>query len=71
MQKAPLSANATNRLEDTMNRYDDIINLPYPFESRHPRMPLEKRAAQFAPFSALSGHGEAIEETARRVEVEN
>ena len=28
-------------------------------------MPLVKRAAQFAPFAALSGHGEAIEETAR------
>lgn len=28
-------------------------------------MPKENRAAQFAPFAALSGHDEAIEETAR------
>ena len=31
-------------------------------------MPVEDRAAQFAPFAALSGHGEAIAETARLTE---
>lgn len=50
-----------------MNRYDDIINLPHP-EPSHPRMSLESRAAQFAPFAALSGHGEAISETSRQTE---
>ncbi|MDE5874266.1 MAG: hypothetical protein K2H15_01360, partial [Muribaculaceae bacterium] len=50
-----------------MSRYDDIINLPHP-DLNHPRMSMEKRAAQFAPFSALSGHGEAISETARQTE---
>ena len=47
-----------------MNKYDDIIGLPHP-EPRHPRMLLAARAAQFAPFAALTGHGAAIEETAR------
>lgn len=47
-----------------MNRYDDIIELPH-YEPRHKRMTLENRAAQFAPFAALTGHGAAIEETAR------
>lgn len=47
-----------------MSRYDDIIDLPH-YEPRHRRMTLENRAAQFAPFAALTGHGTAIAETAR------
>lgn len=35
--------------------YDDIISLPHPTSAKHPRMPLSDRAAQFAPFAALSG----------------
>ena len=34
--------------------YDDIISLPHPTSAKHPRMPLSDRAAQFAPFAALS-----------------
>lgn len=45
--------------------YDDIISLPHPTSTKHPRMPLSDRAAQFSPFAALSGHGAAIAETAR------
>lgn len=55
----------TNRLEDIMSRYDDIINLPHHVSSTRTSMPMENRAAQFAPFAALSGHDDAIEETAR------
>lgn len=47
-----------------MSRYDDIINLPH-YEPKHPRMSLANRAAQFAPFAALTGHDDAISETAR------
>ena len=47
------------------NKYDDIINLPHYEPKKHPRMDREKRAAQFAPFAAVVGHEEAIEETAR------
>lgn len=50
-----------------MSRYDDIIDLPH-YEPKHPRMTLENRAAQFAPFAALTGHGAAIAETARLTE---
>lgn len=57
----------TGRLEDTMSRYDDIIDLPH-YEPKHQRMTLENRAAQFAPFAALTGHGAAIAETARQTE---
>ena len=48
-----------------MGAYDDIIHLPHPTSPTHPRMSREDRAAQFAPFAALVGHGAAIRETAR------
>ncbi|HHU48680.1 MAG TPA: YolD-like family protein [Clostridiales bacterium] len=44
--------------------YDDIINLPRP-DTRRPRMSNLDRAAQFTPFAALTGHEEAVLETAR------
>ncbi|MCI8537426.1 MAG: YolD-like family protein [Oscillospiraceae bacterium] len=50
------------------HRYDDIIDLPHHVSDRHPRMPISDRAAQFAPFQALSGFGDTIEETARVTE---
>jgi hypothetical protein len=48
-----------------MGAYDDIINLPHPNSAKHPRMSMIDRAAQFSSFAALTGHGAAIEETAR------
>lgn len=51
-----------------MGRYDDIIDLPYKKSKRHAHMSMHDRAAQFAPFAALSGYGEAVEETARFTE---
>lgn len=48
-----------------MNNYDDIINLPHHESKKYNRMPIINRAAQFAPFAALTGYEEAIEETGR------
>ena len=48
-----------------MVKYDDIINLPHHVSENLPQMSMQARAAQFAPFAALSGHGDAIKETAR------
>ena len=46
--------------------YDDILNMSYPNPEIEKDFPDEiLRAAQFAPFAALTGHDEAIEETAR------
>lgn len=45
-----------------MTPYDDIIDLPHPEPKRHKRMPRSERAAQFAPFAALSGFDEVIDE---------
>ena len=50
--------------------YDDIIELPHHTSKKHPQMPLLDRAAQFAPFAALTGHEAAIKETARLTEEE-
>lgn len=48
------------------DNYDDIIHLPRHVSKRHPQMSLYNRAAQFAPFAALTGYGAAIAETARQ-----
>ena len=50
------------------HRYDDIINLPHHVSTTRPRMSVLDRAAQFSPFAALTGHEEAIKETARLTE---
>ena len=46
-------------------KYDDIIDLPHPEPQTHPRMSLRDRAAQFAPYAALTGHSAAIVEAGR------
>ena len=45
--------------------YSDIINLPHHVSRNHPQMPMEVRAAQFAPCAALTGYDAVIHETAR------
>ena len=51
-----------------MGKYDDIINLPHHVSKTRPRMSLEQRSAQFAPFSALTGYEDEIAETGRLVD---
>jgi hypothetical protein len=50
-----------------MNDYSDIINIKRPM-SKHPKMPIEKRASIFNPFAALTGYEDAINEAGRIVE---
>ncbi|MCM1166507.1 MAG: YolD-like family protein [Lachnospiraceae bacterium] len=50
-----------------MNRYENIIGHNRP-KSNRPQMSMHDRAAQFSPFAALTGHSDAISETARRVD---
>lgn len=45
--------------------YEDIIYLSHHVSTKRPQMSLHDRAAQFAPFAALTGHEEAVKETAR------
>lgn len=50
-------------------RYADMRRLPHPEPPPgHMRMPTRARAAQFAPFAALTGHDDALRETARLTE---
>lgn len=51
-----------------MTPYEDIIHLPRPVSRRHAPMAITDRAAQFAPFAALTGYDAAIRETARLTE---
>lgn len=48
-----------------MDKYDDIINTVWPRATSRKRMSLHDRAAQFAPFAALTGHDSAVKEEAR------
>lgn len=50
---------------DCSRKYKDIIDLPHHQSLRRPRMAMIDRAAQFSPFAALTGHNDAIIETAR------
>lgn len=52
-----------------MNSYDDIINIPRWNPKSHPRMSEDDRAAQFAPFAALTGYDAMVNETARSTDV--
>ncbi|MCQ2229114.1 MAG: hypothetical protein MJZ13_05160 [Bacteroidales bacterium] len=49
-----------------MNNYDDIINMPHHVSKHHPQMSMYQRAAQFAPFAALTGHDQAIADMAKK-----
>lgn len=46
-------------------KYEDIINYPHPVSKKHKQMSNYQRAAQFAPFAALTGYEEIIDETGR------
>ena len=50
-----------------LSKYEKIINAPHHVSKDHPQMTRINRAAQFAPFAALTGYNEAIYETGREV----
>ena len=52
-------------MKKDIHNYDDIINMPRHISSKHPQMKIIDRAAQFAPFAALTGHKESIDEASR------
>ena len=52
---------------EKVNKYSSIINLPHHVSKVHEQMPMIDRAAQFAPFTALTGYDSEIKETARYV----
>ena len=57
-----------NNMCEARRRYGDIIDMPHHDPVGRQRMSVAMRAAQFAPFAALTGHSEAIEKTRRQTE---
>ena len=59
-----------NGSNDDPRRYDDIIYMEHHVSETRPRMDRRDRAAQFAPFAALTGLDGVLSETARLAEEE-
>ena len=53
-------------MDDILKKYGDILSLPHHRSKTHPPMSRADRAAQFAPFAALTGYGDLIHETVER-----
>ncbi len=53
--------------DEVMKKYGDIIDMPHHVSTKHKAMSIYNRAAQFAPFAALTGYDDAIRETGRQV----
>ena len=58
----------TGKEPDPREVYADIIDHPHWVSPKHPPMSLYDRAAQFAPFAALTGYEDMIGEEARLVD---
>ncbi|MBR4483022.1 MAG: hypothetical protein IKS58_03490 [Paludibacteraceae bacterium] len=50
-------------MKESIEKYKDIIDLPHHTSVVHKPMSMMNRAAQFAPFAALTGHDDAIRAT--------
>lgn len=50
-------------------KYDDILYLDRPVSKNHKQMSVYERSAQFAPFAALTGYDESINEAGRKVDL--
>ncbi len=53
----------------TAQKYADIIDMPHHVSEKHSQMSMWNRAAQFAPFAALTGYDNVITETAKENEI--
>ena len=51
--------------EIDFSKYKDMLDMPHPVSKNHPQMARRDRAAQFAPFAALTGHQEVIRQMER------
>ncbi len=57
-------------MNENIDRYRDMLELPHPRSVKHPPMSMLDRAAQFAPFAALTGFEQVVDDTAARNEEE-
>ncbi len=57
-----------NDISESERLYGDIIELPRHIGTVHKPMPIHDRAAQFAPFAALTGYDDMVREQGRLTE---
>ena len=50
-------------MDENIERYRDIMNEGRPASKKHRPMSAEARAAQFAPFAALTGYEDVVRES--------
>ncbi len=55
-------------MDDARTEYADIIDREHPVSAKHPPMSRLNRAAQFAPFAALTGYDDLIRESERETD---
>ena len=55
-------------MPDARIEYADIIDRAHPVSAKHPPMSRLNRAAQFAPFAALTGYDDLIRESERETD---
>ena len=60
----------TDRYLPGRDDYSDMLDLPRPVSKKHPPMSIEKRAAQFMPFAALTGFESAVQKASLLFEEE-
>ena len=53
------------------SKYNEIMDLPHHVSKTRPQMAMSDRAAQFAPFAALTGYDDAVKETGRLTDDKN
>lgn len=63
----PKSNYFSENITEATRLYGDILYQTHPRSKNHPPMSLYQRAAQFAPFAALTGFSEMAEDTAHSV----
>ncbi|MBE6827572.1 MAG: hypothetical protein E7514_03025 [Ruminococcaceae bacterium] len=61
----------SQKKENGAEKYAHIIDLPHYQSSRRKHMSMHDRAAQFAPFAALSGYDESIRKTSEHTNGKN
>lgn len=52
-------------MKNSFDKYADMLYMSHYVSKTRAQMPIKDRAAQFCPFSALTGYEDAIDETAR------
>lgn len=56
--------------KENLQKYSDIINMKHHVSNKHPQMSITDRAAQFAPYAALTGYGEEVKKCEENIQID-